>query len=408
MYPLLTGLRIVECASFIAAPSCSLYLQQLGAEVIRVDPIGGGADFKRWPLSKGGDSYYWEGLNKGKKSVAIDLARPEGRQLLTQLITAPGKDGGILVTNLPKEGFLSHERLSKHREDLITVRVMGWGDGDSGFDYTVNAALGVPFVTGSDANGDAPVNHVLPAWDLLSGAYAAFATLAAERNRLRTGRGGEVTVPLSDIAFSALANMGQIAEVMDTGDRPRYGNALYGAFGRDFRTSDGERVMVAAITPKQWSGLVKSLDLVPTIQQIEKDLGVSFARDEGTRFTHRDTLFPIVERAIGALTMDRVRTVFDENAVCWGPYFTLKRAIAEYPRLKPGAPLFDEIDHPSGHRYPAAGAAATFVGMDRERVQRAPHLGEHTDEVLASVLSLSSARIGELHASGLVASAPSN
>ena len=101
MYQLLSGLRIVECASFIAAPSCALHLQQFGAEVIRIDPIGGGPDFRRWPLSPEGRSFYWEGLNKGKRSVAIDLSRPEGRTLATDLITAPGEGGGMFVTNFP-------------------------------------------------------------------------------------------------------------------------------------------------------------------------------------------------------------------------------------------------------------------------------------------------------------------
>ena len=278
MAPLLSGLRIIECASFIAAPSCALHLRQLGAEVIRIDPIGGGPDFKRWPVSPGGDSFYWEGLNKGKKSIAIDFSRPEGRQLITDLITAPGADGGILVTNFPKDGFLAHERLQKRRPDLISVRVMGWSDGGSAVDYTVNAAIGIPYMTGGAESGENPVNHVLPAWDLLAGAYAAFTTLAAERDRLRTGRGHEVTVPLSDVALAALANTGQVAEVLTGGDRPRYGNALFGAFGRDFATADGERVMVVAITPRQWTTLLASLDLAAAVKDVEARLGLSFER----------------------------------------------------------------------------------------------------------------------------------
>ncbi|KND54896.1 L-carnitine dehydratase/bile acid-inducible protein F [Candidatus Paraburkholderia kirkii] len=182
-------MRVVECASFIAAPSSALHLLQLGAEVIRIDPIGGGPDFCRWPVSGEGRSFYWEGLNKGKKSIAIDLLRPEGRRLAADVVTAPGPGAGLFVTNFPKGGFLSHDALREQRPDLITVRVTGWNDGSQALDYTVNAALGLPYMTGSSANGDAPVNHVLPAWDLLSGSYAAFALLAAERFRRDTGQG---------------------------------------------------------------------------------------------------------------------------------------------------------------------------------------------------------------------------
>ncbi len=405
MYQLLTGLRIVECASFIAAPSCALHLQQFGAEVIRIDPIGGGPDFRRWPLSPEGRSFYWEGLNKGKRSVAIDLSRPEGRALATDLITAPGEGGGMFVTNFPPNGFLAHARLRARRADLITVRVTGWGDGSSALDYTVNAAIGVPYMTGPAESPEQPVNHVLPAWDLLTGAYSAFAAVSAERHRRLTGQGQELTVPLSDMALASLGHMGQIAEVLTGGDRPRMGNALYGAFGRDFTTRDGERVMVVAITAKQWSGLLAALQLQSAMAELEKALKVSFALDEGVRFTHRDMLFPIFEHAIGACTLVELQGRFEPNGVCWGPYRTLSRGLAEDPHLSLDRPLFNLLDHPSGHRYPAPGAAATLDGTPRGPVVRAPHLGEHTDQVLAEVLSMSTAQIGALHDAGIVASA---
>ena len=405
MYQLLAGLRIVECASFIAAPSCTLHMQQFGAEVIRIDPIGGGPDFRRWPLSPEGRSFYWEGLNKGKRSVAIDLSKPAGRALAIDLITAPGEGGGVFVTNFPHTGFLAHAPLRARRADLITVRVTGWGDGSSALDYTVNAAIGVPYMTGPSETPEQPVNHVLPAWDLLTGAYAAFAAVSAERHRRLTGLGQEVTVPLSDMALASLGHMGQIAEVLSGGDRPRIGNALYGAFGRDFSTRDGERVMVVAITAKQWSGLLEALQLQSAMAELEKVLKVSFAQDEGVRFTHRDMLFPIFERAIAVYTMAELLGRFDPNGVCWAPYRTLSRGLAEDPQLSLERPLFNLLGHPSGHRYPAPGAAATLGGTARGPVVRAPHLGEHTDQVLAEVLSMSSAQIGALHDAGIVASA---
>ena len=403
MYPILSGLRVVECASFIAAPSCALHLGQLGAQVIRIDPIGGGMDFGRWPVTPQGRSLSWEGLQKGKRSVAIDMSRPQGRQLAVDLITAPGPDAGLFVTNYPQKGFLGHDALKARRADLITVRVLGWRDGGPAMDYTVNASLGVPFLTGSQDNGDRPVNHVLPAWDLMTGAYAAFAALAAERHRTRTGQGQEVTVPLSDVALAALGHMGQIAETLTAGDRPRYGNALYGAFGRDFRTADGERVMVVAITGRQWTGLLDALELREQVAGLERQMAVSFA-DEGQRFLHRGVLFPLVEQAIGALALQQLRGRFDANGVLWSTYQTLGKAITQDPRLSLDGPLFTMLDHPSGLRYPAPGAAASFRGAERGAAARAPRLGEHTDEVLAEVLSLSAARIGELHDAKLVAS----
>ncbi len=402
MYQLLRGLRVVECASFIAAPSCALHLQQMGAQVIRVDPIGGGPDAHRWPLSANGSSLYWEGLNKGKLSIAVDFASPEGRALVAQLVCAPGDGGGLFVTNFPADGFLSHERLRQGRADLITTRIMGWADGTPAVDYTVNAAIGVPYMTGA-AESPEPVNHVLPAWDLLAGAYAAFALLAAERHRQTTGQGQEVRVPLSDIAIASLGHLGQIAEVQGGGDRPKMGNTLFGAFGRDFKTADGKRLMVVAITPRQWTGLVKSLDLGAAMGGIEAALGVSFRRDEGLRFAHRDVLTPLVEAAIARRNADVLGTVFDANGVCWGPYHTLKSALTEEPRLVSANPLFSPVTHPSGLTYPTPGAAASFSQIERANATRAPMQGEHTDQVLAQLLGLSNTQIGQMHDHGLVA-----
>ena len=102
--------------------------------------------------------------------------------------------------------------LASRRPDLITARVQGWADGRSAVDYTINAATGLPWMTGPvDAQG--PVNHVLPAWDLLTGTMAAMNLLAAERLRRDTGLGQELIVPLSSVAFGALGALGQLAEV---------------------------------------------------------------------------------------------------------------------------------------------------------------------------------------------------
>ena len=134
MFPMLKALRVIEAASFVAAPSAALHLAQLGARVIRIDPIGGGMDAARWPRAKSGESLYWQGLNKGKESVAIDLARPEGRELAQALVTAPGEYAGLFVTNYPQQGFFGHAVLAQRRPDLITVRVQGWADGRSAVD----------------------------------------------------------------------------------------------------------------------------------------------------------------------------------------------------------------------------------------------------------------------------------
>lgn len=402
MYDLLKGLRVVEGAAFIAGPSCGLHLAQMGAEVIRFDAIGGGPDYRRWPITPGGDSLYWEGLNKGKKSIAIDLGRPEGRALAVAIATAPGDNAGLFFTNYPVKGFLSHEALAAHRADIITLRVMGWADGSPAVDYTINAAVGVPLMTGP-ADDDRPVNHVLPAWDLLGGAYAAFTLTAALLRRRTTGEGAEIRVPLSDLAASTLSHLGSVAEVLAGGDRPRMGNDLFGAFGRDFLTKDGKRLIVVAITPRQWTGLLNTLDLNDAVAAIEEQVGANFARDEGARFIHRARLFPLFETAFAARTADALMPAFDAGGVTWGEYQTLHQAVIADARLFTANPLFETLTHPSGQTYPTSGPAATLANEARGPVATAPRLGAHTDEVLASVLGLGSGAIGRLHDQGLVA-----
>lgn len=404
MYDLLPGMRVIEASSFVASPTAGLYLAQMGASVIRVDQIGGGPDFRRWPKTPAGDSLYWEGLNKGKQSIAVDLSRPEGRALLTDLVTAPGEAGGSFVTNFPVEGFLAHAPLAERRPDLVTVRIMGQANGGPALDYTVNAALGIPQVTGPASLGDAPVNHVLPAWDLLTGAYAAFALLAALRHREATGRGQEVRIPLADVGVATLANLGMLAEAWEGAPRVRHGNEVYGAFGRDFLTADGARLMIMAITPRQWTGLLKVLAIGDAVAAIEAARGVSFARDEGIRFEHRDALYPLVEAAVAQRQAAELSAALDAHGCCWGGYQTIEQATRD-PALVTENPIFAPVAHPSGRTYVAPGAMATLPGEPRRAPVRAPILGEHTDQVLAEVLGLGDGAIGRLHDAGLVAQA---
>lgn len=401
MYTLLDGLRVVEASSFVACPTAGLYLAQMGAEVIRVDQIGGGPDFRRWPQAENGDSFYWEGLNKGKLSVALDLSSGEGRELLAEIATAPGEKAGVFLTNFPVGGFLSWERLSARREDLILTRIMGRADGSPALDYTVASALGIPFITGPESLGDEPVNAVLPAWDLLTGAYAAFATMAALHHRSETGEGQEIRIPLADVGIATIANLGQLAETLHGGDRKRYGNDVFGAFGRDFKTRDGERIMLMAITPRQWRGLVAVLGIADEVARIEEERGTSFARDESERFVHRDALYPLVERAVAARDSGELGAALDSEGCCWGPYQRMEQAVRD-PALVTGNPLFSAITHPSGAHYAAPGAMATLPSQARVPVRPARRLGSDTEKVLTEIVGLGAGQFGALVDNGIV------
>ena len=398
MYPLLSGLSVIEASSFVASPSAGLYLAQMGAEVIRVDQIGGGPDFNRWPKAENGASLYWENLNRAKKSVALDLTKPAGRELLQELAAKTGQ----LITNFPVESFLAHDKLTAKRADMVTVRVMGMADGGPALDYTVNAAVGFPDLTGT---GPEPVNHVLAAWDLLTGAYAAFGLMTALHHRTATGLGQEVRIPLSDVAIGTVANLGMLAEVLHSGDnRARMGNTVYGAFGRDFLTKDGIRLMIMAITAKQWIGLVKVLNIASEVATIEQKRGITLTKDEGQRFIHRDVLFPLVEAKVAGWLYNDLKAALDGVGGCYGAYQTMKEA-AHDPVLVGNNPMFANSANPSGLAYPAAGSLATIPQLERGAPRHAPHLGAHTDETLETLLGLSLGQIATLHDQGLIAQA---
>ena len=396
MYNLLDGLTVIEASSFVASPTAGLYCAQFGAEVIRVDQVGGGPDYRRWPVTEGNDSLYWENLNRAKKSVALDLSKPEGRELLQALVRATGQ----FITNFPAEGFLSHAKLAEGRADLVTVRVMGWADGAPALDYTVNNAVGYPMLTGP---GPEPVNHVLPAWDLLSGAYAAFALLAAIRRREKTGEGSEVRIPLSDVAIGTVANLGGIAEVLHSGaNRPLLGNAVYGLFGRDFVTKDGVRTMIVVVTHRQWANLLGALGLNDAVAAIEAQRGVSFASNDGLRFDHRDALYPLFEAAIGARDHAALAEALDGAGIVHSAYRTTLDA-AHDPRLVGNNPMFSKFDaNPSGFAYPAAGAFGAVPQLARAPAQAAPRKDQHSEQVPAELLKLSSGEIARLIDSGTV------
>ncbi len=400
MYALLTGLTVIEASSFVASPTAGLYLAQMGAEVIRIDQIAGGPDFRRWPHAENGASLYWENLNRAKKSVAIDLSRPEGRELMQALAVSSGQ----FLTNFPVDGFLSHAGLAAQRPDLITIRIMGQANGGPALDYTVNAAVGIPYLTGPASLGDTPVNHVLPAWDLLTGAYAAFALMTALHHRKATGVGGEIRIPLADVAIASLANLGMVAEIAGAGqERQRLGNTVYGAFGRDFTTADGQRLMIMAITPRQWRGLVRVLDIADAVAAIETTRNTCFDHDEGLRYTHRDALFPLVETRVSQRNTRDLTTAFAANGCCFATYQTLGDAVSD-PDLVAGNPIFAIVaGNISTLSYPAAGAMATIPAQHRQPARPAPRLGADTDAVLERLLGLSPATIGSLHDKGLVA-----
>ena len=403
MYQLLNGLSIVEVSSFVASPTAGLYCAQMGAEVIRIDDRRGGLDYKRYMMTAEGRSLSWENLNRAKKSVALDLQSPEGRELAVELTRKTGQ----LITNLPLESFMAHDKIAAGRPDLVSVRIMGWHDGRQAMDFTVNAASGYPLMTGPeewDAASAPPVNQILPAWDFITGAYCAFALMAGLRHRDATGEGSELRVPLGDVAIGTAFNAGAGPEMLYRGaDRERIGNAIWGAFGRDFRSRDGTRFMIAALTPKQWKATVEAFGLADPVGALEAELGVSFLASDHWRFVHRHRLFDLFQQAAEQFDYADLAVRLTKAGATFEHYRTMHQ-MAHDPELVTNNPLFGPSPaNPSGFEYPAPRSFANIPDREAGDPKAAPYLGEHSEEVLAERLGLSSGQIATLIDRGVVA-----
>jgi 2-methylfumaryl-CoA isomerase len=400
----LSGLRVVEVSSFVAAPLGGMTLAQLGADVVRIDPLGGAADVNRWPLHRGsGASLYWLGLNQGKQSMTLNLRSEEGQRIVARLLEQSGPHGGILLTNSLDRSALDYETLSQARRDLIHVQVLGRHDGTPAVDYTVNAATGFPLITGP-VNGAEPVNHVLPAWDVACGLYAALAIVSAERQRSRTGEGQRISIALEDVALAMAGNLGFLAEAqLNKVARQRLGNYLYGSFGRDFTCRDGARVMVVALTARQWTDLVWVTDQREPIVALESTLGRDF-RQEGDRFTYRHMLCGLLEHWFAERDGHQVHEALRGTSVLWAPYRSFLDLVS------PGGPLDDNpmlsiVDQPGVGSYLAPGSPVRTAAA--APACPAPTLGEHTRPVLQQELGLDDDAVAALQAAGII-DAPSS
>jgi 2-methylfumaryl-CoA isomerase len=397
----LADLRVIEGSAFVAAPLGGMTLAQLGADVIRFDQIGGGLDQNRWPLAPSGRSLFWAGLNKGKRSIQVDLRAPEGRELVEALVG----EAGIFLTNFPARGWLAYDSLRERRDDLIMCALAGNPDGSSEVDYTVNPATGFPWATGP-RDLAVPLNSVLPAWDVTMGGLACTGILAAERHRTRTGEGQLIKLALSDVAFAMVGNLGRIAEAQLGGQDAarRDGNYLYGAFGADFGTSDGRRVMVVALTGRQWTALQEVTGTAEAFRSLQSVTGHDLSSEDG-RFGARDIIAAVLRPWFEARSLEDVRAAFEGTGVSWGPYQTFRQLVREDPRASEENPMFSTIEQPGIGEYLVPASPLELTASGRLPPRRAPELGEHTEEILAGVLGLGSGEIGKLFDAGVVAGA---
>jgi 2-methylfumaryl-CoA isomerase len=397
----LRGLHVLDLSTYVAGPSATMTMAQLGADVVRVDPRGGAADYRRLPRSPGGLSLYWAGLNKAKRSVQVDLKDERGRDVVRALLGVPGDGHGILVTNAIGQDWLRYERLQEARPDLIQVCITGRSDGRPAVDYTVNCEVGLPWLTGSPESST-PVNHVLPVWDLLAGLHAAIAVLAAERNRRASGQGQLIELTLADVALATMGHLGYVADAVINGSaRQRDGNYLYGSFGRDFATADNRRIMVVALTRRHWRNLVAATGSAATIGSLEQALTADFGEEE-TRYQHREVISAVLAPWFAARPHGEIAAALDDASVLWGDYRTIEETVGSIALDLSGDSLFAAVEQPGAGTFPVPGIVARASAWRNGPPRPAPVLGADGSSVLAEWLDSSPEEIAELKSAGIL------
>src|SRR5207237_3570992 len=227
---------------------------------------------------------------------------------------------------------------------------------------------GFPLVTGNNTGsggGARPVNHVLPAWDIAAGLYLATALLAAERHRARTGEGQEVTAALSDVMLATVGHLGYVGDVHVNGSaRPAIGNDLYGSFGRDFATADDRRVMIIALTPRQWRALGRATGLADKLAMVGQMMEVDLDTETG-RYEARDAIAALLARWGGGKTLAEIKEAFAGSGVLWGSFQGFVELVRDDPRCSPVNTLFAEIEQPGIGPYPMPGLPLGFSACAR-------------------------------------------
>lgn len=321
--------------------------------------------------------------------------------MVTRLICEPGDGKGFFLTNLRVRGWMDYDSLKRHRPDLIMMSITGDRRGAPHVDYTVNPALGFPDATGHEGTTE-PVGHVLPAWDCCTGLQAALGILAAERHRRLTGQGQVLEVALKDMALAMLGNLGIIGEVAVNGiDRPKIGNALYGAYAQDFLCKDGARVMVVALTLRQWDNLKTATGTAAAFDDLASALRIDLDL-EGVRYEHRQAITQVLKPFFDARGVSDFADLFHRTKVTWSRYRTFGQVVRDDPDCSTDNPMFSMVEQPGIGTYLTPGHPTAFSEAERIPPTRAPRLGENTDEILTEI-GYSDGEIARLHDDGIVA-----
>lgn len=399
----LTGIRVLDLSRVLAGPWATQALGDLGAEIIKVEKPGAGDDTRGWGppwLSDGEghatrESAYFATANRNKRSVTIDMARPEGQALIRQLAAR----SDVLVENFKVGGLkrygLDYASLAALNPRLIYCSITGFGqDGPeaerAGYDFMIQGMSGLMSVTGSPETEPQKIGVALV--DVLTGLNASVAILAALEQRHRTGQGQHIDVALFDVAMASLAN--QALNYLVGGKAPgRLGNAHPNIVPyQAFETADGHLILAVG-NDAQFARFCRLAELPETAADPR------FLTNTG-RVTHREALLSVVAQALKRQTTHEWLAMLDAAGIPAGPINTIDQAFAEPQALARGLAL--TLPHALGGIAPGVRSPLRLSASPLGTPLAPPTLGQHTEEVLESVLGLPAQERARLRGEGVV------
>jgi crotonobetainyl-CoA:carnitine CoA-transferase CaiB-like acyl-CoA transferase len=374
----LSGIRVIDFGRFIAGPYCAMLLADMGADVIRIDRRQGSEDRYLAPVTSGGEGAGFLSLNRNKRSLTIDPAKPAAAKVIQRLV----KSADVVVANLPidvmKKMGLDYDALCMIRPDIILARISAFGpDGPYanrlGFDTVAQAMSGSMSLTGFPG---APVRSLVPFADFGTALHTAFGVMTALYHRQQTGQGQLVDASL--LATSITFMQGIYAEHHLLGvERHQTGNAsFYAAPADTYRTRDGW-IVVSAIGPEmfsRWAKLVGREDLLSDPR---------FA-DDSSRAKHNAIITEIMNAWLTIRTTAQAMAEFESARIPAGPVLQATEVMDD-PQVK-ARQLLQPVDYPGAPKpVPLASPAVQLSATPPTIRMRAPTLGEHTNEVLREV-----------------------
>lgn len=391
----LGNIRVLDFTRVLAGPFATQLLGDLGAEIIKIEAPGKGDDTRSFPPFLGPLSHYFIALNRGKKSIVLDLRQPEAINIVHKMV----EHVDVVVENF-RPGVmdrlgLGYDKLSEINPRLIYCGISGFGatgpmrDKPS-FDIVTQALSGAMSVNGEP--GQPPVKLGLPLGDMVGGIYGSIAILAALNERTETGHGRKIDISLLDGMIGMLGYLAQIYFVSGRSPGPvgtRHPNLVpYGAFP----AKDGY-IIIACLTEDFWRNLARAIGRPELVTDTR-------FRDYASRLKNRQELDKIVQAAISQASVEEWLRILEENDVPHAPILSVGQAL-EHPNTK-AREMVQRVTHPVVGEMRLVGRPIRFEGERQAPLAPPPLLGENTQEVLRDLLGLADVEIDRLQAKGVI------